>query len=129
MTIHRATWPLSRSKTTARAAGPGAPLETACRTARSASPAGDAHPPRRAADAETDLAEQVVHALLQRPAEVDEHGAAHDELELVEGRVLREVVLGEDNVLAELGGEDNLRWLTAIAMDTTESVKVRSAAR
>ena len=30
--------------------------------------------------------------------------------------------------LAEIGGEENLRWLTAIAMDTTESVKVRSAA-
>lgn len=30
--------------------------------------------------------------------------------------------------LGEIGGEENLRWLTNIAMDTTETVKVRSAA-
>ena len=47
------------------------------------------------------LVEQAMHALLQRPAEIDDDVAAQDRVELVEGAVGDQVVLGEDHVAAE----------------------------
>src|SRR5206468_2486507 len=47
------------------------------------------------------VVEQAMHALLQRPAEIDEYVSAQDRVELVEGAVGDQVVLGEDHVAAE----------------------------
>src|SRR3954453_11846852 len=56
-------------------------------------------------EAEGDQAveEQVVHAPLEVATEIDHDVAAQDEVEFVEGAVRREVVLGEDDALRELG--------------------------
>ena len=47
------------------------------------------------------LVEQLVHAVLQRAVEVDQHVAADDHVELVERAVRDEVVLREDDVVDE----------------------------
>ena len=49
------------------------------------------------------VVEELVHAVLERLAEVDHDVAAHDDVELVEGRVRDQVVLGEHHRLRSSG--------------------------
>src|SRR5205085_6639279 len=72
-----------------------------CRRERDRLPAAEAED---AGGAEA-VAEQLDDAVLQRDVEVDEHVAADDEVEVAEGAVGGEVVLGEDDIPQQVGVE------------------------
>src|SRR3954463_10818742 len=52
--------------------------------------------------------EELLHALLQRVVEVDQDVAAEDDVEVIEGRIGDQVVLREDDVLAQRRTEDRV---------------------